>query len=433
MSLFRFVDETKHSQIRSFSSIYDASAALQKACSSGAKHLDAEFGQFNLESTVTFTEPLTLEGAGDGTVFTQRSITNKASFHFKSSGPSAFLDGLTFRNFVMQCQEGTFLEQQHLISFNGVKNVVFEGLRMYGFRGDAIYLGSGVGADERHNAHVRIAGCVFDGINRENRNAISVIDGDGIVIEDNMFLRCTRHNMPGPIDFEPNANAWHVVRNVTVRRNRFRANGGFLAEIAFHVPNVVAVPSANIVIDDNDSDGYTGRGSFFYHHTGRPPQISRPDSDIRLLRNVAKNGFRPWLIWDAKGVRMEGNRYSDFAQSALLGFNHLRAGVRDVQIVNDRYTRGGSIGGVGLTVFSASDLVLRNTAFVDCGTGAPGSYAIAFSKGASQRIEMDGVDISAPTGKTRVAIQKDGAHHFDPVTNRVNHCDFHGLHNFFET
>jgi hypothetical protein len=331
----------------------------------------------------------------------------------------------------MQCQEGTFLEQQHLIALNGVRDAVFEGLRMYGFRGDAIYLGSGVGVEERHNANVRIAGCVFDGINRENRNAISVIDVDGIVIEDNLFLRCSRNNMPGPIDFEPNVHAWHVVRNVVVRRNRFRANGGGVAEIAFHVPSVVTVPPSNVVIEDNDSDGYVGKGSFFYHHTGRPPVPSRLESDIRLLRNVAKNGFRPWFLWDAKGARMEGNQYSDFAHSALLGFSHPQAGVSGLEIVDDRYTRGGSIGGVGLAVFTANNIVLRDTAFVDCGTGGPGSYAIAFNKGTSRGVVIEGVDITAPTGKTRIAIQKDGAHHFDPPTNRLSRSNFHGLPSFF--
>lgn len=433
VSLFRFVNPTKHSQIRSFSSIYDATSDLQTACNSGVKQLQADFGLFNLESTVTLSSALALEGAGDGTVFTQRSVTNKASFYFKSADSNSFIEDISFRNFVIQCKDGTFFEQQHFIELNGVQRAVFEGLRMYGFRGDAIYLGSGIGPEERHNGNVRISRCVFDGINNANRNAISVIDVDGILIEENSFLRCTRSNMPGPIDFEPNANAWHSVQNVTVRRNRFRANSGGVGEIAFHVPSAVAVPPSNIVIEENDSEGYIGTGSFFYHHTGRLPIESRIDSRIQLLRNVAKNGSRPWFFSDAKGVHMERNSYSDFSQAACLGFRTVLSAVRNISVLGDQYSRIGKIGGVGLAIFNADEISLQDTQFIDCGNGTRSSYAIGFNKGSSSKIEMDGIDISAPTGKTMVAIQKEREHTFTPATNRFERSNTHGLPNFFST
>ncbi len=432
VSLFRFVNPARIPSMRAFTALDDASLGVQEAFDSGAKRLVAEYGLFNLESTIDCSAGLTLEGAGMGTIFTQRSVSGRGSFDLKSASSVDFIEGVRFRNFVLNCLTGTFAEQQHLIALNGVSG--FQGLGLYlaGFRGDAVYLGSGGAGEERHNKGVSFAYCTFDGINNQNRNAISIIDCDGLWAENNDFLRCTRPDMPGPIDMEPNTNSWHVVRNIAIRRNRFRGCGGNIGEVAVQVPGVVAAVPSNIVVEANDSDGYIGTGAFFSHSTGRLPTDSSDDSCVKLLRNVVSNGNRPWAIFDGKSHQLVGNTWRDFKQSVLVGYTGMLNFVRKLSIEGDRYIRCGSVGGKGMDVFGVAGLSFRRTDFIDCGKGAVGSYAIDFNAGASSQVEFNGVDISSPTGKTVVAIQKEGSHTFDSASNSFLASDVHGLPNFFQ-
>jgi hypothetical protein len=92
-----------------------------------------------------------------------------------------------------------------------IDNCVIEG-----FRGDGIIFGSGLNDNaapntltERHNVDVTVTNCYIDGVNNDNRNGISVIDGNGVTIENNYFTRCSRSNMPGAIDIEPDAGVFY--------------------------------------------------------------------------------------------------------------------------------------------------------------------------------------------------------------------------------
>lgn len=433
VSLFRFIDPSKISEIRGFSTSFDVAPAMQMAVNSGARRLVADYGLFNLESTVSMPGPISLEGSGDGTVFHQRSITQKASFFYRSPNATTLTDGFRFKDFVIQCTVGTFSEQQHLIEMSGVRNALVEGVRFYGPRGDGLYIGSGLGGEERHNENVQVRRCVFDGINNENRNGISVIDVDGMVIEDSYFLRFTRANMPGPIDFEPDVASYHVIRNVMVRRNRFRACGGNVGEIAIYMPSAVTEAASNITVENNDSDGYVGSGSFFSHNTNRLPTDDRIESILTLTRNRARNGSRPWVLADAKGVRMRENTWDTMKREALLGYTDATNGLRDVSIERDKFLRVGTVGGIGLSVFSVSRLKMRDVYMEDCGVGSGGSYAIDFNTGTSSYVEIDGLTVTAPTAKTLVAIQKEAGHNFTPNTNKFYRGSVGGLSNAFQS
>lgn len=432
VSLFRFTDPLQANSIRSFSSVYDAAPALRLAGNSGAKRIVADYGLFNLESSVDLTSGFTLEGAGDGTVFHQRTVTTKGSLGFKSSSASNFVDGVRLLNFVLQCTTGTFSEQQHLITLDGVRNAVLSGLRLYGFRGDGIYLGSGGAGEERHNQNVRITQCVLDGINNDNRNAISVIDVDGLTIDHNWFLRCTRANMPGPIDFEPDTAAYHVIRNARVMFNHLRACGGNVAEVSVYTPSTVTAPATNILVQGNDSDGYVGTGAFFHYRTNRVPTATSKECDIRLLRNEVRNGNRPWDIRDGKRIEIASNGWSDMKQSALLGYTGATDFTREVTIRDDAYTRIGTAGRIGIAIFNVARLTMDNVDLIDCGDGNAGSYAIDFNSGASSGVDMDRVKVSSPTGKTIVAIQKEAGHTFTPSTNRFMRSTLNSLPNNFQ-
>ena len=129
-----------------------------------------------------------------------------------------------------------FAEHKHLLNINAATNVLIESVGFTGFRGDGIYLGSGNDAGiERHNSRIVIRSCRFDGINNDNRNAITIIDGHDVVIEKSVFVNCTRSDMPGPIDVEPNASSeqYVVLRSIVIRNNTFSHCGGNAAVQSF--------------------------------------------------------------------------------------------------------------------------------------------------------------------------------------------------------
>lgn len=432
ISLYRFVNPVRIPAMRSFSTTYDASGGMQDAFDSGAKRLVAEYGLFNLESSIVTASSVTLDGAGDGSIFNQVSVSQRASFEFTSSADGSFIEGIRLSNFVLQCLTGTFAEQQHLAVMNGVRNAKVSALRFVGFRGDGLYIGSGGAGEMRHNENVRVEGCFFDGVNNENRNALSVIDVDGMLVFNNFVTRCTRSNMPGPFDFEPNANAGHILRNVSVCQNRFRSNGGNIAEIGVPVSATVSAAPRNFLIADNDSDGYVGSGSFFLWATNRNPTATSDDGQIQLVGNRARNGNRPFSYADGNRVVHERNVWQDMKQAAVIGSVSGATSARNLVFRDERFIRCGSVGGNGLSIFNVTNLQFKNTEMVDCGTGVAGSSnAVDFSTGTSSTVSFDGLRVSAPTGKTLIAIQKEAGHTFDAATNSFFNSDVGGLSNFF--
>lgn len=326
-----------------------------------------------------------------------------------------------------------FSEHRHLVSISGVSNVLFKHVLFRGFRGDGLYVGSGGAGQERHNQNVKLKRCRFDGINRENRNAISFIDIDGALVEDCEFTNCTRPNMPGPIDLEPNANSYAIIRNVTVRRNKFAANGGNVGEVSVYVPAAVAAPPQNITVEHNVSAGYVGTGQFFFFSDNRAPSNTSAEHDIKLLYNNVRNGNRPFFFGTGKRVQIAGNTFMDMKGDGSLGFTDTHASVRDAALLDNRFIRCGTTSGNGMTIFKADYLTLIRNKFIDCGTGIAGaSNAVNFNTGASSYVVFEENEFSSPTGKTAVAIQKEAGHTFTAATNRyVGNIDT-GLSKFFQ-
>ncbi|WP_217965385.1 glycosyl hydrolase family 28-related protein [Candidimonas humi] len=112
----------------------------------------------------------------------------------------------------------------HLLSLHGVSDALIERVAFIGFRGDGIYLGSGVRAkQERHNLRVTIRDCVFDGIAKRNRNGLSCMDCDTLLVENSVFRNIGNPALSasvGAIDFEPNSKA-NIYRNVLIRNCKF--------------------------------------------------------------------------------------------------------------------------------------------------------------------------------------------------------------------
>lgn len=413
----------------------DWTAAFNMACTV-ARRVHIPAGEYVLRSAGVPSDT-EIFGDGDSSILRMPSdaryliTVDSGSADIERNVRAMSMRGLQLR---ASCDTDGMSEFRHLLSLNGVSRVRLERILFRGFRGDAVYLGSGNdGNSERHNAGIDIVDCRFDGINRENRNGISVIDCDGLLVDRCRFENLTRRNMPGAIDVEPNRNPYHVVRNIHLRRNRFNRVGGNAAVISVYVPAEAPAPR-NIVVEDNVSDDYLGSGSFFHYNDNRPPAREATDAAIVVRRNEASAGAASVALASGKGIVLAENRFRDFRLSARVGFDSPTLGVRNVTLKNNLFERCGTSAPSAVTVHRADGVLFASNRFIDGGDPRMrASSAVLFARGRSSGVVFEGNRFETNGKRDAVAIQTDPAHALAPATNRFAGNMLNGLVSFFQT
>lgn len=146
------------------------------------------------------------------------------------------ISGLIFKS---EVNKKGFDELLHQVSAHGVSNFTVENCSFIGFYGDGIAINAGTDLSVyayAYNKNVTIKNCNFDGINKDNRQGISIYYCDGFLIEKCQFKNITRKDMPGAIDIEPNLDVL-VSRNGTIKNCSFDNIGGIAAV------NIIVTPS----------------------------------------------------------------------------------------------------------------------------------------------------------------------------------------------
>lgn len=326
------------------------------------------------------------------------------------------------------CDVDGFAEYKHLVSLSGVSNVRFRNVLFKGFRGDGLYIGSGNRPGvERHNTNVIVENCRFDGINNANRNAITIIDCDGMLVTNNVFENTTAPHMPGAVDVEPNRFTFPVVKNIQVKNNQFRRIGGFTGIVAVSVPSTVAMTPANILVEGNTSTDYLGNGAFFFFNAHRAATAESSDNNILVRNNTMRGGGKPFLL-TGKRITVRDNRFEDLKHTGRVGFTKEVDTVQDVALINNVFMRCGSVEGYGVAVHTADQVRFIGNKFIDCGTGTmPRASAVVFGRGKSSNVSFEGNEFTSPTGKTLVAITRDPGHSMLAPTNRFSGNQVNGL------
>lgn len=267
--------------------------------------------------------------------------------------------------------EDGFSEHKHLLNLNGVSDVTILGCGFEAWQGDAVYLGSGNGgADERHNRRVKIGLNTFDGVTNEQRNAVSVIDGDDVTIALNTFRRCSKTTMPGPVDVEPD-NIWNIVRDIKISGNTFDSNGGNVGDVGVILLSTLTTPPQNIAVTDNAF--YESRSNSIVCTKGGSYAALDADEEIGLLisGNVGRStvaGSRPVNIGGVRGVLVEGNVFADYPAVPLIGFGGTT--VKDISMLSNVWQNIGATDTYWLHIGSANRVnVLENDIEVGGGGG----------------------------------------------------------------
>lgn len=377
--------------------VTDDTAAVQAACT-------AANGVFFPSGTYKVTSPITLksnnmvfgEGASSVILYTG-TATSQGALYANSGSASTYVENLVVQNLKILGTVATagFSEFVHLISFSGVRNCLIDSCEIVGFRGDGIYIGSGdLAGQERHNIDVTISNCYIDGVNNDNRNGVSVIDGTSVTIENNYFTRCTRSNMPGAIDIEPDDNIYHIVRNISIRNNRiFDCRGGVAAITIFLPIQTWTTPPNGFVVEGNYIDtpnapGDSTYGVFF--ELGNPfatptpiPPITEayPNLGIRILNNYIKfpnaGPGRAFTVWNLNDTIIDGNVFVGGSVS-IIGWPN--TAVYDLALTNNSFRNVNGTGDYAVTINGGERLTIEGNTFTDCGaTSGAARGAIEFA------------------------------------------------------
>lgn len=142
------------------------------------------------------------------------------------------IEGIVFSSDV---EKYGFDELSHHVAMHGVSGVNFKSCSFIGFLGDGVAITRGVtntGYRNAYNRNVNFYDCHFDGVNKNNRQAISFYYCDGFHIDFCTFKNTTRSDMPSAIDVESDDTDVTSQRGL-ITNCKFKNIGGFAAVSIF--------------------------------------------------------------------------------------------------------------------------------------------------------------------------------------------------------
>lgn len=278
----------------------------------------------------------------------------------------------------------------HLISILGGTDIAISGVRFEGYNGDGIYISGGggqAGASEVHNYDVKISGCYFYGIDWQNRNAISVIDCEGLLVEGCTFRNSTSQYQPGPIDIEPNAFAYHRLLDLKFIGNRFtNCKGSAAAAICFNIPDMAySSQPSGFIITGNNVDGVTFTApAFRLWHLGGANNLR--DHKAIVNANTVTRCERPFFIGGFVNVSVIDNKFSRCINSAAIGSNNNTA--YNVDVRSNTFNTVGSTDGRAVNTYYAQKLSIVDNNFINCGPDSGSGTIVLFNAGSSDTVEV---------------------------------------------
>jgi hypothetical protein len=301
-----------------------------------------------LQGTIRF---MLTAGTGDGG--TTSVDDNKKNIH---------IFGGTLQN-----NAGTFLEQKHLCLLSAVSNVHIHDMNFIGFQGDGIYLGSGTsGLVERHNENITIENNVFDGVNNENRLAVTIIDCDGLVVRNNKFIRSSRTGMPGVIDFEPNAgDTFAIGMNFTIENNSFEscAGGSAFVYTTKSVGAALTTPPLAIKVKNNVvSADCSFTGAIFRMSSLQSISNASLPMEIKITGNVTLCNQVPVSLQNIRGAIVDKNTFIDSSVFVIGDAAITSETFRDVVVRCNVFKNCGNSTGI-IAVASGVRLSILNNVF----------------------------------------------------------------------
>lgn len=334
-----------------------------------------------------------------------------------SGSPTAFIsnmhfEGLTFRGRIDT--DTTFDQQRHLLNLNGIADCTITNCEFIGWHGDAIYLGSSnSGGTERHNQRVTISRCFFDGLTKNNRNCVSIIDGEMIQIVNNVARRFSRGDMPGFVDVEPNSanSTFAVCRKILVSGNITSDHNQNFFQLnlpsASYTNEVRDILVSNNIDDADPAAVGNTNTRFAFLLYGRSVTGASSTQNILITENLVRNVYCILEIEGGiVGAELSGNRFEDCAGALIIGY--WNATTRHLRIERNNFTRCGVTDGNVIRIEYANNVVIGWNKFHACAANI-----VAFSLGESSIGSSTMIDYISNqiTGTTTTSVSSKHASH----------------------
>ena len=247
--------------------------------------------------------------------------------------------------FQMNVAVDGFDELMHCVCASGTSGLYFDHCQFIGFMGDGIAVCRGRGTGPvigswpsfGYNANTVVTNCIFDGVNKDNRQAISIYYCDGFTITDNVFKNTTRSNMPAAIDIEPDNDLTNT-RCGLIERNSF-TNIGSCAILLYlrnpAIPSASFKPTRQITISSNTFD------DIFDHVLSMNSPFIQAGTlyNLQLIfkNNNCKNIGSVFMLNRVSGVLIYGNTFdtTTLVSAGVLGNNIYRC--QDIVVENNDF------------------------------------------------------------------------------------------------
>ena len=308
-----------------------------------------------------------------------------------------------------------FQEFKHLIMMQGATDIDIQTCWFTGWQGDALVIRSGNFTAAAQNINVKVKGCVFDGVNNNNRNAISITDVYGMTIRDNKFINCTRNGsptytapdaydtfdteqgppMPGAIDIEPNtADTYVVLNDIYIGHNTCSNIQGNVAAIGMTMPiateDFTGQPVRNITVEHNVLDDVNTGLRFSQVQNAMVTNALTP-ANVKMFNNTITDATaRSFWLFGVRGVDMSYNHFERCANAGAIGWIAVEENCEQVNINNNYFRHCGTVDGSALTVYKSSHLDFIGNVFDNCGvTGGGFGVLFSFTAGTSSEIRIE--------------------------------------------
>lgn len=305
-------------------------------------------------------------------------------------------------------EEGFLENGCNLLSLNACSAVVVRGCRFYNSRSDGIYLGSGTtGSAERHNEQIRIEDCTFDGVNCENRNGISIIDGTDVLVNGCTFQNLTRFDMPGAIDCEPNAFAYARIRGIKITNCHFTMIGGNqgVASIYTNYPQgSLTIPAQGWTFTNNTVYNVMTSTVGLFLQSPTFPDDTTPRHNVIVANNVFRGDAAtstglnyPIDLEGIRGAEIHDNIIDWSNQSIIFGYNYK---CLDINLSGNVFKDLGAAGGKAIEVVRCDRLTIDGNIFDHTSPTSSGGYITRFVNGGTTLTPSGLIVTPSTTGGT---------------------------------
>ncbi len=408
----------------------DDTFAFQSAINSFAEkggEIQVSDGTYVLDE-VGIKSNIAMRGTGTHAILKQKSgaryciTTNPDSAGVRSAAFERHYISFSNLTFLGTVAGDGFSEFFMLLDIRGSSNIYVSKCSFIGFRGDGIFLDvTGASGQERHNSKVTITGCTFDGVNKNNRNGISVIDCDGLLIDKCSFKNCSRPDMPGAIDIEPDYK-YNIVRNIKISQNRFDNIGGnniIQFSVTFKLGKLDNAMQ-NIEISKNSIEG-DGKVNGIYVGQPQLADDKTPPNNILISDNVVRNTNRSFMIFGFKDIRMINNIFEDCKNAPCISYSEKDINVRNMQVIGNTFKNLSQEDGAGIAIFGVYKLQFQDNIFDNLGKadGTSGN-ALFFRRQGGPADYVTIKDNTFRGNRTKAAVQSENGNITYPEHNLIS-------------